>query len=332
MVQPQRIIVRAPNWLGDHVMAFSFYEQLRRGFPKARLVCLLPEGLQGLISNGLFDEEWAFKKSDFKNKNKVFNWIQKIQEQKFDLSYSLTASWSSALLFYRAKILRRYGFSESGSGILLSQFIPWRGTESKLHKSDLFLELLKMGSQESEKSDAAKRSTSPSLRVQESYWVIAPGAALPLREWPYFPELLFEIKKKYPNQKIVVVGTSLEEAWISRLKRWKLKGVEDLIQKTSLLQLRDLCSKAQLVIANDSGVAHVAGTLAQAPTLVLFGPGTPDYIAPRGPSVHSLTPSSKVGCAPCEKAYCRSPWGYQKCLKEISVDTVLTKVEKILSL
>jgi ADP-heptose:LPS heptosyltransferase len=114
--------------------------------------------------------------------------------------------------------------------------------------------------------------------------------------------------------------------------RWKLEGVEDRIGKTSLVELKDLCAHAELVIANDSGVAHLSSTLAGARTLVVFGPGNPTYIAPQGPKMVPVLANPKVVCSPCEKAYCRAPFGYQKCLKDISVETVLKQIETTLPL
>ena len=66
------------------------------------------------------------------------------------------------------------------------------------------------------------------------------------------------------------------------LKNVSDPGVEDWIERTTLPELVSLCRRASLVIANDSGVAHLAATLAGASTLVLFGPGDPDYIRPLG--------------------------------------------------
>jgi len=104
--------------------------------------------------------------------------------------------------------------------------------------------------------------------------------------------------------------------------------VEDKIGTTSLQDLVQICSKAKRGLANDSGVAHVSASLAQAPTLVIFGPGDPRYVFPQGPRVMTLTPPSEIHCSPCEKSYCRAPLGYARCLKEISVNTVLDTMRR----
>jgi len=312
-------------------MALACYEGIRQAFPKSHIVCWRPAGLGGVVPSGLFNEEWEFQKSDLKERRKISGWIKKIKESDFDLSINLNASWSSALLFFRARIPCRVGFSESGSQVLLSASKRFEGVKSGFHKSKIYLGLLSLLNTRGV-SPSVQSLEVPKTSNKDSFWVIAPGAALPLREWPYFPELIFEIKKRYPNQKLKVVGTKMESAWKARLTRWKLDQVEDLIGSTSLPELKELCSKASLVIANDSGVAHLSATLAGAPTIVLFGPGNPAYIAPQGPQVSPVRLESGIHCSPCEKPYCSAPEGYQKCLKEIPVESVLKRIQTVLSL
>ena len=79
-------------------------------------------------------------------------------------------------------------------------------------------------------------------------------------------------------------------------------------------------------------MAHLSATLAGARTLVLFGPGNPKYIAPQGSKVIPVVADRQPACSPCEKPYCRAPFGYQKCLKDISVETVLKRIETALAL
>lgn len=320
MLQPRRVIVRAPNWLGDHVMAGSFYQGLREAFPLSEITALLPKGLVGLFPELPFDKEWGFIKADLKDEKRRSLLIDKMKAAEFDLSLSLPSSWSSALLFWRAQIPQRLGFAQWGNSVFYHKSLPWIGARSGRHKSDLYSDLLRLVGIEPKKSLSVQKG---SLYEREEFWVLAPGAALPLREWPFFPELLFKLKEIKPHQKIFVIGSELEQVWKTRLKRWNLPQVEDKIGKTTLSDLVQLCSQAKLVIANDSGVAHVSATLSKAPTLVLFGPGNPQYIQPLGPTVFSLTPPSDITCSPCDKAYCRAPLGYAQCLKEISVNTVL---------
>lgn len=326
------MIIRAPNWLGDHIMALSCYQKLRLAYPNSELTLLCPEGFEGIVAPGVFDRAWPFKKAELRDSRGRQLWVQRIESERFDLSVSLPASWSSALLFYRARIPFRLGFSQSGSSWLQHKSLKWQGMQSGKHKSILYQELVELLVHSNHNISSIPVRTLQKKCGGQQFWVIAPGAALPLREWPYFPELLHEISRRYPDRTFRIVGTQIEAAWKSRIKRWGLPKVEDWVGKTSLGDLQHMTQEAELVIANDSGVAHLAATLGQARTVVIFGPGNPQYIAPTGPGVMPVVPPASVSCSPCEKSFCRAPLGYQKCLREISLDQVLQNIETALLL
>jgi hypothetical protein len=67
----------------------------------------------------------------------------------------------------------------------------------------------------------------------------------------------------------------------------------------SLPHIASLCARADLVIANDSGPAHIAGTLDR-PTLAVCGPTRPEIVFDHLPSVRGITaPRYMVGCVGC---------------------------------
>ena len=51
MTAPERILVRAPNWVGDVVMTTPGLRALRYGFPDAQIVVQIRPGLEGLLSS-----------------------------------------------------------------------------------------------------------------------------------------------------------------------------------------------------------------------------------------------------------------------------------------
>ena len=46
---PRNILIRAPNWVGDIVMATSSFADVRRAFPEARVSILLKAGREKVI-------------------------------------------------------------------------------------------------------------------------------------------------------------------------------------------------------------------------------------------------------------------------------------------
>lgn len=307
-------------------MAHPFYEGLRVAYPSSVVHFLSPEILRNFP-----DEKFCQKKIIFSQKSKrpnaaFFKLAKQIKAESYDLAISLPASFSSSFLLLASGIKNRVGFSLGGSGIFLSDSIRWKGIKSGKHKSELYQDLLQFLS--AKPAMPTPSEARPSLSCNRI--LVAPGASIPLRVWPYFSELLKFLSRQYENYEIAVVGASGEQHWHDTLKNLNLKNVRDYIEKTSLHELIDLCRSSALVIANDSGVSHIAGTLAQAPTLVLFGPGSPDYIKPLGPAVRCIVPE-ETPCHPCEKPVCHEKYGYQACLKAIPLQKVVTYLDPLLT-
>jgi heptosyltransferase-2 len=161
--------------------------------------------------------------------------------------------------------------------------------------------------------------------AREKIIVIAPEASISLREWPYFKELIKELRKKYPEYQIKIVGNKNNALW-----DFNDVGVENLVGKTTLNDVKEICRKSSLVIGNDSGLVHIAATLADAPTIVLFGPGNPHYIKPLGSCVEVVRVTNLL-CSPCESRVCKKTYGYKVCLNNLSVEEVINKGDSFLN-
>ncbi len=119
------------------------------------------------------------------------------------------------------------------------------------------------------------------LGLPEKFVLLIPGCAptRPEKRWPHFALLA----RRLQNQGIstVMIGTKAEADVLASIKRAVPEAV-DLGGKTSLLQIGAVARRAQTVIANDTGPAHIAAAVG-APTLSLFtGSVNPIWAAPRG--------------------------------------------------
>jgi ADP-heptose:LPS heptosyltransferase len=87
---------------------------------------------------------------------------------------------------------------------------------------------------------------------------------------------------------------------------------------------------AALLVANDGGPAHFA-TMTPLPTIILFGPETPELYGPLNEVAVSF--HVPISCSPCLTAYNHqtSPCdGDNLCLKLIHPEQVLSKALEIL--
>lgn len=170
--------------------------------------------------------------------------------------------------------------------------------------------------------DAQQKTTT--MVPDGDFIVLLPGSAWAGKKWPFFSELA---KRAAALAPVVVLGGEKDsdcEEIAQNAKAINAKSCS-LATKTSIAESMAVIQRAALVVANDTGMAHVAEALGR-PLIVLEGPTDPSM----GFSVHRK--SSEVlgldlACRPCSKSgkICWR-WGSRKCLTDLSVDFVWSQL------
>ena len=91
------------------------------------------------------------------------------------------------------------------------------------------------------------------------------------KKWPYFKELISELKKSYKNRYPILLAPGPQE--IEEANKLNGKVVLDNNEPIKIKTLVSLINKAKFIIANDTGPAHIASHLDNK-GLVLFGSHT----------------------------------------------------------
>jgi heptosyltransferase-2 len=146
------------------------------------------------------------------------------------------------------------------------------------------------------------------------YAVFCPGAEYgPAKRWPYFKELAERLELP-----VVLLGSAPERAEAAQVKGRNLAG------ETTLDEAIDLIAGAQLVVANDSGLMHVAAALGR-PQVALFGSSSPRHTPPLSAKARVLWLG--LECSPCYARVC--PLGHFRCMRELGVERVLQEVRQL---
>jgi ADP-heptose:LPS heptosyltransferase len=146
--------------------------------------------------------------------------------------------------------------------------------------------------------------------------VLAPGCktgTMTAKRWPHFAALA----KRLPD--VVVVGTpdDLDGAPFPKRAR-------SFVGQLTLRQTAELMAAAGVVVANDSGLAHLSAAIGT-PTVMLFGP-TPSATLGQFPP-HVTILSLGMACQPCwYTAPLQACARRVDCLRDLSVDEVERKV------
>ena len=110
------------------------------------------------------------------------------------------------------------------------------------------------------------------LKIETPYCVIVPGASWASKTWPVenFSQLAQKLQSQY-GLKIVLCGTSNEQAICRQLALNCGGDILDLSGKTTLIQLVEVIRRAALVVANDSAAVHIASATDTKSVCILGG-------------------------------------------------------------
>jgi len=142
------------------------------------------------------------------------------------------------------------------------------------------------------------------------------------KRWPHFPALAARLLKA--GYQVGLIGGEAE-ARAFEAAAWPPEVVS-LLGATSVPQTAWLLERADLLVANDSGPAHMAAALGTE-TYVLFGPTMEQKNRPLGgDNVHVLT--SDIGCRPCQYLPSWAACPRNRCLERISPEQVMRAIRR----
>lgn len=336
--QAERVLVRAPNWLGDLVMSLPALRAVRRAFPRARLGVMALSGLAPLLENTReCDEVLAFERPP---RGMLAGWsargelYRKVAAGGWDIGVLFPNSFSSAWCFKRAGIARRVGYATHWRGWTLTDRVPTAHGPLDRHQAHWYLDIARfVGARDGSPDDClyeppaeaveAARSILAELGLAEGerFVAIAPAAAYgPAKEWPArrFAELA-ELLSKNSGLRAVLIGAPAEAAKCGEVLRLAQgAGIVSAAGRTGVAALAGLLKLSSGFAGNDSGAMHLAG-ITGIPAVGIFGSTNPEVTGPLGPRARALR--AQVECAPCLGRRCRR--GDYACLESITPESVV---------
>jgi heptosyltransferase-2 len=331
----KRILVRSPNWIGDQVMSYPFFLELRRRHPTAWIAAICTEWVKDIQFKGLVDEVFVLPKkkgeSFLASAKNIHEFSKKLKQNgPWDLGIAIPNSFSSALILYLAGVVERRGYDTDARGMLLTQKIKWNPSH-EVHRAQAYLNLLDPeGHVELAVPDFDPIRFWPDIEPieppRDAYFVIAPGATADSRRWstPQFADLIQMITSKY-GYKALIVGGNAEKEIAAQLFRRGVQ-IEDYTGRGWVSAHWKLFKSAKFTICNESGLAHVAA-LCGSKVQIICGAADPRRTRPIGPGKVQVK-VNPVECWPCEKNVCLfTDERKNQCLKGISAADILEEVE-----
>ena len=196
---------------------------------------------------------------------------------RYDISKVFDLQNSSRTKFYRRFIIKNTEWSSTETTLELGQKKNDFDQDPVLDRMEIQLKKSGIETEFIKNIDLEWATTDISRLLKQyannEYILLFPFCSIKHqnKKWPYFKELISEIKKDYKNKYPILLAPGPKE--IEEANKLNGKVVLDDNKSVNIKTLVSLINRAKFVIANDTGPAHIASHLNKN-GLVLFGSHT----------------------------------------------------------
>lgn len=315
---PSRVVVRAPNWLGDVVLSLPAVRDVRRAFPEARFSVVARPSVAALYE--------AVPEVDEVRVATGFGAEVQALRGGFDLAILLPNSIGTALAAVAAGIPARWGFATQGRGFLLTRAAPVPPSVRGVSQVNYYRSMLAaMGLPTSDGADTSLASP-PAWREQGRallgsgrFFGVAPGAAKgSAKQWP--PERFAAAADRLGaslGATAVLLGSAADADAASRVSAGMASPSVNLCGRTDLRAFAGVVASLEALVANDSGAMHLGAALG-IPTVGVFGPTNADETHPVG--ARATFVRGVADCSPCRHVVCPID---HRCMTSVSPHAVV---------
>ena len=325
----ERLVIVAPNWLGDAVMALPAIADVRSARPGAPLAVAARASIAPLFSLVPGIDIVTIPRRG------------PAPLAAYDAAILLPNSFHSAMSVTRAGVRERWGYRTDWRGMLLTRAID-RAPDG-VHQIDYYQRLVAA-------LGFANGPSAPHLEIPREVrdagsalltragWnrrtplvAIAPGAAYgSAKRWP--PPAFADLAAGLAEDGVatVMVGAPADRATAAEVARG-LRGratLIDVVGQTDIPTLAGVLANCRALMANDSGALHLGAALGVHVTAA-FGPTDERLSAPRAasPGFRVAIVTHRTWCRPCGLRECPLDHG---CMAGIPAADVLTATRTLL--
>ncbi len=344
------ILIVGPSWIGDMVMSQSLYTVLKQKYPNAKIDVLAPGWCRAIVErmpevNQVIEMPVGHGAVGISTRWKL---ARELKRNNYDHAYVLPHSIKSALIPWFAGIATRTGWKKrEPRAILLND--QRHNIEQYTYMVERYCALAYSTAEQSALKDPitlaslpkATLSIDPNVQqqvtnkfslVKEPHIVgLCPGAEFgPAKKWPEenYAQVANAIAKQ--GRQVWLFGSEKDKATCDKIlslvnEQYQHK-ITVLAGETSLIEAVDLIACCETIVANDSGLMHVAAAV-NCNVVAIYGSTSPNYTPPNTDKKVML--NTNIECRPCFKRECQ--YGHLKCLTEISAQRVLEAIESLSS-
>lgn len=333
---PERILIRAPNPVGDCVMATASIHDVRRAFPQAHISVLVRRGRDRILDGSPdFDEMIVDESAGVWS---LLRMAAALRRRRFDLALLFTNTFRAAMLAFLGRVPVRVGYRKGGQGVFLTLRVSpeleggrWRpapmtaiyarlcaaaGVAAGDGRPRLFV------SAECE-ALAQRRRQELGIAAGERLIGLSPGASFgPSKVWPveHFAPLADRLCERYGSRAIIFAGPGEEVVADALAALMRTRPINSSARPLGLDVLKPFIRDLKLFVGTDAGPRHYAAAFG-VPAVVLMGPTDPRWSAVNLERQEVVR--HDVPCGPCHLKVC--PLDH-RCMVSITTEEVFERV------
>jgi heptosyltransferase-2 len=340
-----RILIIAPNWIGDAVMSQPLLANLKVIYPQSQIDVLASPWVAPIYRacaevHEVIEARLEHKQLQWSLRKQL---AKQLELNQYDACFVLPNSLKSALIPWLANIPLRIAYRGEMRFGLINFALDNPSKTNRPPMANHYLALCNVidHSQEIDTNQPAdpKLNISPTAKQtvrsklqaaainEQSIYVLCPGAEYGVtKRWPteHFASLAQQFSENEPDAHVILLGSKGDHALgqdiISQVTR--TSQIQNWCGETSLDEAIALIGMSKALVSNDSGLMHIGAAL-KVPQVAIFGSSDPQHTPP-------LSNKAKViwlhlPCSPCHKREC--PLRHLKCLKDILPATVLSAIQ-----
>ena len=330
-----RILIVAPSWVGDAVLAQPLFKRLHERHADLTLDVLAPPWTRALFArmpeiNSSIDSPFRHGELALRRRYALG---RSLAAHRYNQAIVLPNSFKSALIPCFAGIPLRTGFVGEARWGLLND-ARW------LDKQALPLMVERFALLAEAAGDAIKRPRAAAqLKVEHAQRaatlrklgldprhpvaVLCPGAEYgPAKRWP--PEYFAELARKLAASgcEVWLAGSPQDAPVGDEVARAGGNACINLCGKTTLAEAIDVLSCAALIVSNDSGLMHIAAALDK-PLTAIYGSSSPAFTPPL--CARAQIVRLDLPCSPCFQREC--PLGHFNCMRQLTAQQVWERID-----
>jgi len=333
-MQLKKILLRAPNWVGDTAVATPAMKAIRAKFPDAEITVMVRPSVAGVLASaGFVDRIWAEPRPS--GIREWFRVARKVRQQHFDLAVLFPNSFESAAMVFLGGVPQRVGYAMDSRGWMLTRRV--QGEKRRVHHVKYYLELAKAVSADvsnpsmeitarpQDRANARKLLAENGISADRRFMILSPGAAFgAAKRWgdQQFAEAADRLAEDF-SLAVVIIGSDSERSISDSIHRFMKIPPVILNGRTSLETLIGLIAESALMLGNDSGPIHLASALG-IPAVAVFGATDYKVAAPYGPLGRAV--HVPVECSPCWLRECPID---HRCMTRVSPEMVCAAAKEV---